>query len=375
MTRKVLLLTTALATLLPSAGRARPPVAPPSTAWREVPLEGEAELMQRIPALVKEVQDYNKGFFGEEPKRVFHPVPLVGFPARLEVAEELPAHAAHGIFVPGAVYRGFVRFSRGLGIWTSDRVPDIWGLSLKLLEVPGRAILPDPHYGRVQDFTSLNSETFPAPNARSVPKILRTAADYKKFPWRGPTAIRVRDYPRAVQVFGRLLTRRIRSLASEDYWSGAPIRIGPYAAKFQFHPTVERPARIPAGKHWLKQDLEARLRGGPVVFEMRLQFFRNEQDTPIEESMKVWDAPWETVGRLVIPQQDLDPEALESQTQQIDLEYFHPWHVIEEHRPLGSVMRARRIAYSASQRHRGRPIPDPVELGVDAAADAPGRDP
>ena len=32
---------------------------------------------------------------------------------------------------------------------------------------------------------------------------------------------------------------------------------------------------------------------------------------------------------------------------------FSPWHALREHRPLGNIMRARRLAYEGSREHRG----------------------
>lgn len=340
-----------LACVLALAGLAR--AGPPSTAWREERMPGEDAILASIPALVRQVQEYNTRFFGAELKRTFHPLPLAGFEARLVVDDELPPHAAHGIFVPGAEYRGLVRFSRGLGVFRSDKVPDIWGMAVKLFDVPGEAVLPDPHYGRVQDFTALNSETFPAPTAARVPKILEAAADYAKFLWRGPTALRLRDLPRAVAVFGRLLLRRVDSLATETYFSGVPVRVGPYAAKFRFRPRSTGKTRRD-GKHWFVRDLEDRLGEGEIEWDLELQFYTDDEHTPIEEAMKVWESPWTRVATLSL----LPSENPTATTRRVDLEYFHPWQGLEAHRPLGSVMRARRVAYSASQVHRGRPVAD-----------------
>ena len=47
----------------------------------------------------------------------------------------------------------------------------------------------------------------------------------------------------------------------------------------------------------------------------------------------------------------------------IDLLSFSPWHAMEDHRPLGNVMRARRVVYQASSTLRGhRPEPTQVPL-------------
>jgi len=40
---------------------------------------------------------------------------------------------------------------------------------------------------------------------------------------------------------------------------------------------------------------------------------------------------------------------VESQTQDVS---FDPWHALEEHRPLGGMMRARKYAYFAAGKNR-----------------------
>lgn len=60
------------------------------------------------------------------------------------------------------------------------------------------------------------------------------------------------------------------------------------------------------------------------------------------------DAPLLKVGELRVrgPLQD-------DLSQQVNQLSFTPWHTTEDHRPLGNVMRARRVAYLASAALRG----------------------
>ncbi|HIE1388021.1 TPA: hypothetical protein ACXJSN_003246 [Pseudomonas aeruginosa] len=57
--------------------------------------------------------------------------------------------------------------------------------------------------------------------------------------------------------------------------------------------------------------------------------------------------------------------------------FFSPWHGIEDHRPLGNVMRARRSAYQFSAHYRselnGCPLHEPRSLSdLDAAPTSSG---
>jgi hypothetical protein len=81
------------------------------------------------------------------------------------------------------------------------------------------------------------------------------------------------------------------------------------------------------------------------VHELQLQFFTDEDATPIEDAAASWRAPYVTVARLTIPPQDLE-DAVAAKVEQAR---FDPWNALVEHRPLGEVMRARKAAYRASQ--------------------------
>ena len=73
---------------------------------------------------------------------------------------------------------------------------------------------------------------------------------------------------------------------------------------------------------------------------------------PIEDATVEWkerDAPYLAVARIRIPHQDVgDPEA----TRQCEEAAFNPWHCLAEHRPLGSMNRARREIYQAMAEFR-----------------------
>jgi hypothetical protein len=91
-----------------------------------------------------------------------------------------------------------------------------------------------------------------------------------------------------------------------------------------------------------------RLADAPLDYDVQVQFFVDEQSTPIEDASVAWDAPYETVGRLTIGRQKPDPAF----AAEVEAAVFDPWNAKAEHRPLGEVMRARKVAYFASQQHR-----------------------
>ena len=84
---------------------------------------------------------------------------------------------------------------------------------------------------------------------------------------------------------------------------------------------------------------------------MEMQFFVDENRTPIEDGSVDWPvdvAPYVRVGKLTIAQQDTTSERGKRLTEHVDRLSFDPWHALEDHRPLGNMMRARKPTYHTS---------------------------
>jgi hypothetical protein len=124
-----------------------------------------------------------------------------------------------------------------------------------------------------------------------------------------------------------------------------------------------KPGRSP---DHLAEELTARLKAGPVSWDFQVQFFVDEERTPIEDASKEWseaDAPFVTLARLTLPSQDPASPRGQRIAQLVDQLSFDPWHATEDFRPLGDMMRARAHAYRVStiERHAA-PEPDASEL-------------
>lgn len=99
-------------------------------------------------------------------------------------------------------------------------------------------------------------------------------------------------------------------------------------------------------------------------WELRVQLCTDLDAMPIEDATVEWpqeQSPFITVARLVLPPQTCWSDALSKEID--DNMSFNPWHALAAHRPLGSVMRARRPSYAASVQFRGQfngcPIHEP----------------
>jgi hypothetical protein len=116
--------------------------------------------------------------------------------------------------------------------------------------------------------------------------------------------------------------------------------------------------------NFLRDELADRLRKGDLMFDFLVQFYIDDTRTPIEDTSLPWkpdDTPFVKLARVRIPRCDLDAPHTSALSEAVERLSFTPWHTIDDHRPLGNVMRARRVAYQASSTLRGH-SPEPTRL-------------
>lgn len=325
----------------------------PSTDWREQIPDGEAAefeaLAERLRALQR--RRAQKAPLGRALHYRSHGDPI----GTLRILPELPAWAAVGPFSAPGELAAICRFSNGNGRDEPDNRPDARGLAVKLLGVPGPKILPGLEHALTWDLVCILNRTMP----------MRTAADFVDLV-EASSSPPLRAIGKFVETVGwkqliptvqRLqagLGRPVPSLCAVEWHTSVPIRWGQTAVKYGFFPvssSAPSPAISDKAPDRLAQDLRARLSAGPVVFELRIQGFVDEQRTPIEDPTVLWEdavSPWLPVARLELPAQDLDsPEGLR-RFEAIEKMSFDPWHAPAEFRPLGAIMRARAAAYRLS---------------------------
>jgi hypothetical protein len=99
-------------------------------------------------------------------------------------------------------------------------------------------------------------------------------------------------------------------------------------------------------------------------WDVRVQLCTDLDAMPVENASKAWDeaqSPYVTVARLTAAPQSAWDDARADQVD--DGMAFSPWHGLEAHRPLGSIMRLRKQAYDMSAkfraRHNGHAVDEP----------------
>jgi hypothetical protein len=104
---------------------------------------------------------------------------------------------------------------------------------------------------------------------------------------------------------------------------------------------------------YLTDAIRTRLAEAEATFDFMIQLQTDSRRMPIEDASVEWkqqDSPYVPVARIRIPQQSIDQPGRDAQCEQIA---FNPWHCLPDHRPLGSMNRARREIYRAMAAYRG----------------------
>jgi hypothetical protein len=278
-----------------------------------------------------------------------------------------PEQARYGVFSEEGSFPALVRFSNGDSFRNPDSAKEPRGIAIKLIGVPGRKLLPGREDAVTQDFLATShSVTSAVRNVSQFMAFIRATRHGSRPPVSVVALVRslgIGQMLRILWVMRKSLATRVRSMITEEYSSTAPIKLGPYAAKFLVMPkkecegTNDRPAST---DNFLHDDLVERLKSD-IVLDFLVQFYVDDVRTPIEDTSVKWDTPLQKVAELRIPKCNPDsPEGIQL-TADVNKLSFSPWHTTEDHRPLGNVMRARRVAYEASSTFRERE-PEPSSM-------------
>ena len=285
----------------------------------------------------------------------------------LHIEPDLPAHLAQGLFATTRSYPVIVRFSTSPGDLRTDRVPAPRGMAIKVIGVDGPRAIDDG--ATTQDLLLVNHPTLP----------FGTIGEYAALQELLERQHRQSDMQQRVvrlgaRVAARVLTRlriplpRIAEVLAtpnhhilgETFHSMAALRYGDHVAKISAAPLSEdvraltgRPVGRRAGDSALRDLVADFFAHHSAEYGVRAQLCVDVDRMPIEDASVLWPeelSPHHRVAVLHLPAQDAYSDARRRYAD--DVLSFSPWHALEAHRPLGSIMRSRRVAYPRSSDFR-----------------------
>jgi Catalase len=301
---------------------------------------------------------------------------------QLQVLPNLAAALAQGLFSQAGSYPVVMRFSTIPGDILDDNVSTPRGLAIKLVGVPGERVSGSENQV-TQDFVLVNAPVFGAPNTKSFLKSVELVAVTTD---RAPGAKKalsatLRGVERVVEAFGGKSATLITlgghpetNPLGDSYFSQAPVLYGDYVAKIAVAPISPYLRALTNAKvdlshkpNGLREALLEFFRTHAAEWELRVQLCTDREKMPVEDSSIEWPtalSPYVAVARIRAEPQVSWSEA---RSRVVDDGYsFSPWHALAAHRPLGSIMRARKRVYENSARfraeHNGVSVEEPRTL-------------
>lgn len=286
----------------------------------------------------------------------------------LQVYDDLPQQLRQGVFAAAASYPAVMRLSTAPGDIHSDKIPAPRGIAIKLLDVPGPQLGAGRQQARTQDFLLVNHPVIAFGHAAAYLKTQQLLEKHADDPdlVRQATAALAHGGSKLLHAVGianpilDTLGAPNSHILGETFYSMAALRHGDYIAKLCLAPLSEEvraltgaALRSGAGDSELRDLVVEFFRSHGAEYELRVQLCTSLERMPVEDASIPWpedESPYLPVARLTIPPQDAYSPARRVFAD--DVLSFNPWHCIEAHRPLGSIMRARLRAYEASSAFR-----------------------
>ncbi|MBE7247654.1 MAG: catalase family protein, partial [Actinomycetospora chiangmaiensis] len=297
----------------------------------------------------------------------------------LTVLPDLSPSLAQGIFARPGTHDVVLRLSTNPGDILDDSVSTPRGLAVKVIGVSGER-LPGAG-GDTQDFVMANAPTFTAPDSKTFLKSLKLLAATTDTPqvFKKVFSAALRGLESAVEAVGGKSPTLISlgghpetHILGETFYSQAALRWGDYVAKVAVAPVspaltalTGAPLNVNGKPNGLREAVSAFFAAHEGVWDVRAQLLTDRAAMPVEDASTPWseeDSPYLPVARITVaPQESWSDEKVRLLDDGLA---FSPWHGIQAHRPLGSVMRARRAVYPRSAgfraEHNGCPIQEPT---------------
>lgn len=261
-----------------------------------------------------------------------------------KVEDNIPESLKVGVFAQPKTYPIWVRPSNASpahkrGQRTSDLVPDVRALAIKLLQVEGEKVLDDEQ--ETQDFLLINHPVFFVRDAQGFANLTKASVGQAN-------EEELRSLAPTFEILKTITSKQVANPLLIQYWSATPFQLGSQAIKFSVKPhQQDTPGATPISDTYLREAVVKYLtqEGKDATFDFLVQLYINEEKTPIENPMQEWkeeDSPYIKLATIKIPAQKFDFEERKRLDEGLS---FMAWHTLPEHEPLGSVNLARKKVY------------------------------
>ena len=310
---------------------------------KEYPLPNEEKTIRQLSDAVK--SDLAGKYAGTKVLRDAHPKHYGCAKGEFTVPE-LPKELQTGLFRNPGKYPVWIRYSSALTKVQPDSSKTMIGMAVKLIGVKGEKILPDRKTEKTQDFVLASGPIHPMKNADEFLQLVNRGLWYFLNPFN--------SHFNELKLI--LNGRKLHTDPMEiQYWSGTPYLFGEgKAVKYSAKPCEPPVKKLPEilTDNYLREAMKETLGRKEACFDFMIQFQKDPDTMPIEDPRSEWSeemSPFIKTASIKIPVQSFDSERQMDFCENLS---YTPWHSLPEHRPLGSINRARKDVYLDIQKFR-----------------------
>ena len=329
--------------------------------------ENEQETVQELVETLQSISDVTSKVYGHAVRSV-HAKSHGILKGKLIVKDNMPNILKQGIFANPNTYSVVMRLSTSPGDIMADSVSTPRGLAIKVMGVEGERLSGNSE-DKTQDFVLVNGPAFLKPDAKSFVSSLKLLAKTtdKAEGFKKVLSASLRGTEKVIEILGGE-SPTIKSLGGhpethilgETFFTQVPILYGEYMAKVAVAPISpalialeDTPLNLNDEHDGLREAVSTFFQSNSGQWELKVQLCTNLDTMPIEDASVVWpeeESPYITVATIEADVQTSWDNAVSPSIE--DNLAFSPWNGIQAHRPLGSVMRARRQTYESSSAFR-----------------------
>lgn len=322
--------------------------------------KSDDQYTKEIIAILKEktTKDYKPG----ETKREAHSKCIGLLKANFIVMPNLPPELKVGIFKEQKTYPALIRISNSNPKIKGDNKKDVRGFAIKLLDVPGHKYSKDEHF--TQDFLLVSAKTMPL----GTVKLFYEAIYYN---------LKVNPLAYLFKVVSQGNVHKLKEINSLRkhhtspldiyYYSTTPYFFNDKYVKYCLAPKSTYKSELPnkLTPTYLSDNMQNHLNNNIAKFDFMIQFRKG--DMPINDASVEWDeklSPFIKIGELIIDKQNFRTDSRYSLCENLS---FSPGHSLLDHKPAGSLNKARTTIYKEMSlyRHKRNNTP-PIEPTVKA---------
>lgn len=286
----------------------------------------------------------------------------------MHVPDNLPEPLAQGLYAKAGRYPVLIRLSTTPGDLLDDNISTPRGMAVKIIGVDGER-LAGSEDSDTQDYVLGNSPSFNVANAKTflanvrIMAVPTDRAEGLKKVFSAVTQTLEAGLEKVGLQSATLTTfagQAKTHILGDTFYSQAPLLHGAYAAKVCVSPVSAEMVALNEAKldlsgkpDGIRESVRAFFATQGGEWEVRVQLCVDLDTMPIEDASAAWPedkSPYVTVARITVGPQDTWSDARIAAVDEGVA--FSPWNGLAAHRPLGSVMRARREAYKRSAAYR-----------------------